>query len=78
MTFLSVLISGNNIIAKTSSQDPELIVFLGDVLSRINPGFRDRIIFTDGLLKGFDAVIATGSNNSSRYFEYYFGKVSAY
>jgi hypothetical protein len=71
---LSVLISGNNVIAKTSSQDPELIVFIGDVLSRINPGFRDKITFTDGLLKGFDAVIATGSNNSSRYFEYYFGK----
>jgi hypothetical protein len=72
--FLSVLISGNNIIAKTSSQDPELIVFLGNILSRINPDFRDKMTFTDGLLKGFDAVIATGSNNSSRYFEYYFGK----
>ena len=72
--FLSVLISGSNIITKTSSEDPELIVFIGDILSRINPRFRDKITFTEGLLKDFDAVIATGSNNSSRYFEYYFGK----
>jgi hypothetical protein len=70
--FLSVLISGNNLIAKTSSKDPELIVYISDILCIINPGFRKRITFTEGLLKGFDAVIATGSNNSSRYFEYYF------
>lgn len=72
--FLSVLISGNNIIAKTSSKDAELIVYLGEILCSINPDFREKIRFTDGLLKDFDAVIATGSDNSSRYFEYYFGK----
>jgi len=72
--FLSVLISGNNIIAKTSSKDAELIVYLGEILCSLNPGFREKISFTDGLLKDFDAVIATGSDNSSRYFEYYFGK----
>jgi hypothetical protein len=72
--FLSVLISGNNLIAKTSSKDSELIVYLGDMLCSINPGFRNRIEFISGNLKGFDVVIATGSNNSSRYFEYYFGK----
>ena len=72
--FLSVLISGNNLIAKTSSKDSELIVYIGEMLCSINPGFRNRIEFTSGNLKGFDVVIATGSNNSSRYFEYYFGK----
>lgn len=72
--FLSVLMSGNRIIAKTSSRDPDLIVFIGDVLGDINPSFRGMITFTDGLLKEFDAVIATGSDNTSRYFEYYFGK----
>jgi hypothetical protein len=72
--FLSVLISGNSIIAKTSSKDAELIIYLSEILCSINPGFRERIRFTDGLLTGFDAVIATGSDNSSRYFEYYFGK----
>jgi hypothetical protein len=72
--FLSVLISGDIIIAKTSSKDSELIKYLGNVLCSINPGFTNRIVFTDGILSGFDAVIATGSDNSSRYFEYYFGK----
>jgi len=72
--FLSVLISGNTIIAKTSSKDPDLVVFIGNILGEINPEFKKRINFTDGLLSGFDAVIATGSDNSSRYFEYYFGR----
>jgi Acyl-CoA reductase (LuxC) len=72
--FLSVLITGNTIIAKTSSKDPDLIVFISNILCEINREFSKRISFTDGLLRGFDAVIATGSDNSSRYFEYYFGK----
>jgi hypothetical protein len=72
--FLSVLISGNTIIAKTSSKDSELIQAIVEVLVSVNPEFRNRIAFTTGTLSGFDAVIATGSNNSSRYFEYYFGK----
>jgi hypothetical protein len=72
--FLSVLISGNNLIAKTSSKDSELIIFISSVLCDINPEFRTKIEFTENTLSHFDAVIATGSNNSSRYFEYYFGK----
>ena len=72
--FLSVLISGNTITAKTSSKDPDLIVFISNILCDINPEFRKKINFPDGLLTGFDAVIATGSDNSSRYFEYYFGR----
>lgn len=72
--FLCVLITGNNLLAKRSSKDPELIVFINDLLCSINDCFRKMIRFTDGLLTGFDAVIATGSDNTSRYFEYYFGK----
>jgi hypothetical protein len=72
--FLSVLISGNNLIAKTSSKDPALLGKLGEILCSVEPRFRKRIKFTDGQLKNFDVVIATGSNNSSRYFEQYFGK----
>ena len=72
--FLSVLIAGHCLTAKTSSKDQQLIVFISKVLCEINPEFSDKIIFTAGLLNCFDAVIATGSNNSSRYFEYYFGK----
>ena len=72
--FLSVLISGNNLVAKTSSKDPQLIVKIGEILCNIESGFREKIEFTDGQLNNFDLVIATGSNNSSRYFEQYFGR----
>lgn len=72
--FLSVLISGNNIIAKTSSKDSVLIAYISDILCSLNPGFSEKIEFTEGTLSNFDVIIATGSNNSSRYFEYYFGK----
>ncbi len=44
------------------------------VLSEINPEFEQIITLTDEQISGFDAVIATGSNNTSRYFDYYFGK----
>jgi hypothetical protein len=72
--FLTVLISGNDLIAKTSSKDADLIRFAGEILCDLNPGFKNKIEFTNGTLSGFDAVIATGSDNTSRYFEYYFGK----
>ena len=72
--FLTVLISGNDLIAKTSSKDADLIRLAGDILCDLNSVFKNKIEFTDGTLSGFDAVIATGSDNSSRYFEYYFGK----
>jgi hypothetical protein len=72
--FLSVLITGNNIIAKTSSKDTDLIIFIRDILIEINPGFTKKIEITDGTISDFDAVIATGSDNTSRYFENYFGK----
>ena len=72
--FLSVLISGNHIIAKTSSKDSELIPYINEILFGLKPEFREKVEFTDGTLSNFDVVIATGSNNSSRYFEYYFNK----
>ena len=70
--FLSVLISGHNVLIKTSSNDQHLIKFLADYLIAFEPELKDRITFTDGKLEKFDAVIATGSNNTARYFEYYF------
>jgi hypothetical protein len=72
--FLTVLMSGNHLVAKTSSKDPDLIPFLGDILFSINNEFRNAVKFTTDTLSGFDVIIATGSNNSSRYFEYYFSK----
>lgn len=72
--FLSVLITGNILVAKTSSKDSQLIIFFSELLCTINPEFREYIEFTEGNLKNFDVVIATGSDNSSRYFDYYFSK----
>lgn len=72
--FLSVLISGNHLIAKLSSNDKHLLPFLAEVLVFIEPRFRESITFTTERLPEHDAVIATGSNNTARYFEYYFGK----
>jgi hypothetical protein len=69
---LSVLISGHNVLVKTSSNDQHLIKFLARYLVAVNPEIENCITFTDGKLENFDAVIATGSNNTARYFEYYF------
>jgi len=71
---LCVLITGNFALIKASSQDARLIKYVLELLSAIEPVFADRYQFTERL-ENFDAVIATGSNNTSRYFEYYFGKV---
>lgn len=71
---LCVLMSGNVFVGKTSSDDPHLLPALAEVLNFIEPEFKDCMVFTNAQLKDIDAVIATGSNNSARYFEYYFGK----
>ncbi|MEI6487963.1 MAG: acyl-CoA reductase [Bacteroidota bacterium] len=71
---LCVLMSDNKFIGKLSSDDKYLLPFVAKILITIEPEFNDYIEFTEGQLKGMDAVIATGSNNSARYFEYYFGK----
>ncbi|MEL6810788.1 MAG: acyl-CoA reductase [Bacteroidota bacterium] len=72
--FLSVLISGHKVLAKLSSNDKILFPFIAEELIRIEPEFEDRIRFTQDKLESFDAVIATGSNNTARYFDHYFGK----
>jgi hypothetical protein len=71
---LCVLISGNKLIAKLSSQDAILLPFIFNELIQIDNDFKDKIEFTTGQLKNIDAIIATGSNNTGRYFEYYFSK----
>jgi hypothetical protein len=71
---LCVLISGNKLVAKVSSEDKLLLPFIGKILTTIQPEFSDYIRFTDSMLKDIDAIIATGSNNSALHFEYYFGK----
>ncbi|WP_296379289.1 acyl-CoA reductase [Winogradskyella sp.] len=70
--FLSVLISGHSVLIKQSSNDKHLLPYLAKYLEHVEPGFKGKIKFTEEKLDGFDAVIATGSNNTARYFEYYF------
>ena len=75
--FLSVLISGHKVLVKQSSNDKQLLPVIAAFLMEIAPEFENRIKFTEDRLNDFDAVIATGSNNTARYFEYYFkGKPS--
>ncbi|WP_461452769.1 acyl-CoA reductase [Mucilaginibacter sp.] len=71
---LCVLASGNYALIKTSSQDNHLIKYVLQKLVEIQPALADQFSYVERLEK-FDAVIATGSNNTSRYFDYYFGKV---
>ena len=71
---LSVLLSGNKALIKLSSNDELLIPVVLKYLSTVNPQFKDRYEITKDKLQNFDAVIATGSDNTARYFEYYFGK----
>lgn len=70
--FLSVLITGNKALVKTSSNDQHLLPFLAKYLIAVDESLKDKITFVEGKLENFDAVIATGSNNTARYFEYYF------
>lgn len=72
--FFTVLICGHRFLGKLSHEDPFLLPALAEVLSAVEPAFRELTQFTDSTIKDFDAVIATGSNNTARYFDYYFGK----
>ncbi len=72
--FLCVLVAGHQFLGKLSSQDNRLPVALGELLTEIEPAFRESVTMAENTISGFDAVIATGSNNSARYFEYYFGR----
>ena len=71
---LSVLISGHKALVKMSSDDNQLLPVVVKALKTIEPSFADKIHFTKDKMENFDAIIATGSDNSARYFEHYFGK----
>ena len=70
--FISVLISGHSVVVKQSSNDKHLLPFLAKYLEYVEEGFKGKITFTEEKLTDFDAVIATGSDNTARYFEFYF------
>jgi len=71
---LCVFISGHTSILKLSSKDTILMTYIIDTLIDIDPEVK-QLIQTEERLKNVDAIIATGSNNSYRYFDYYFGKI---
>jgi hypothetical protein len=70
---LCVLVTGNHAMIKLSSDDNVIIPFLLEVLTAIEPRFISQFTLVERI-KEPDAIIATGSNNSARYFDYYFGK----
>lgn len=75
--FFCVLLVGHKVLVKQSSNDKHLLPYLAKYLEQVAPGFKGQIEFTEEKLRDFDAVIATGSDNTARYFEYYFnGKPS--
>lgn len=68
---LAVLACGHHAVVKPSSDDALLMQKVMDMLFEIAPELRQKITLTERM-HGIDALIATGSNNSSRYFEHYF------
>lgn len=72
--FLAVLISGHRIAVKLSADDPWLLPAVAEIISEMNPDWNNLISFSGQKLPPFDAIIATGSNNSSHYFDFYFNK----
>ncbi len=70
---LSVFVSGHTCVLKLSSKDYVLMKYAIDELIKIEPKIKEKIIITERI-NDIDAMIATGSNNTYRYFEYYFGK----
>lgn len=71
---LCVIASGNILKIKPSSDDTFLITKVLNLLSSIEPYFKNKIHFVERM-NDVEAIIATGSNNTARYFEYYFGKI---
>jgi hypothetical protein len=72
--FFCVLMTGHRFLGKLSSEDSQLLPVFAEVLFGIDEQFREMIRFTEKKIDDFGAVIATGSNNTYRYFEFYFGK----
>lgn len=72
---LCVLIAGHHALIKISSNDNILIPLLLKIAGSFYEPLQQHITYTEGKLENYDAVIATGSDNTSRYFEHYFGKV---
>lgn len=66
--FICVFLSGHNSVIKLSNSDNFILPFLTDLMKVSS----ERIVYSDSFLKDYDGIIATGSDNTSRYFDYYF------
>ncbi len=71
---MCVLLSGHKALLKLSSDDNVLMPFFIKLLEYYEPAITENVKFSEAKLVNFDAVIATGSNNTSTHFQYYFGK----
>jgi hypothetical protein len=71
---ISVFVTGHKSLIKLSDKDPFFIPFLIAQLAKVNVPVEHYFAISESRMKDFDAVIATGSNNSARYFDAYFGK----
>ncbi len=71
--FLCGFMSGHITVLKLSSKDEILLKHIVAKLTEWEPQVAQQVMIADNL-KGCDAYIATGSNNTARYFEEYFGK----
>ena len=69
--FICCYVAGCNLKIKLSSKDDDLFLFVLKQLTEIDPALKDKVEIVE-TLKNYDAVIATGSDNTNRYFEYYF------
>jgi len=71
--FLTVILTGNIVLAKMAKDDAQFLPIIKEMLVEMAPELNERIFLVERIQKP-DAVIATGSNNSARYFESYFEK----
>lgn len=71
---ISVIAAGDKALVKLSTADEVLMKLVIEALYELDPEYRQIIRIAEGPIKDFDQVIATGSDNTSRYFEHYFGK----
>lgn len=72
--FVCVFLSGHRFLGKLSADDPYLFPAILKILSTHEPCIQEYFQFTTDRITDFDAIIATGSNNTARYFDFYFGK----
>ncbi|MCU7541937.1 acyl-CoA reductase [Riemerella anatipestifer] len=66
---ITVVLSGHTPVIKMSSKDKQILPFLLEKWASLSDGIEYQLVEK---LENYDAVIATGSNNTARYLEYYF------